>query len=527
MRKQKLAVVTICVGPRYEAIAELTHPTLKAYADRIGAEFIVWRHFEGHKNPAWQKLELYNLLEEFDRVCFLDTDIIVRPDTPNVFETVPEDHMGLFNEFGVTNRIQTMMSWEPSAEWVKRGKYFNTGVMVMSSCHKEVFRPTFPERDSFYEQTHLNYMIYQLGIDVHEFSHRMNRMSCMDKIIGENRLSCYIVHYAGCTLDTMKFLELITMDLKDWEKTAPEYRYQKNIYIAANGGLGDIVAQEPAIRYIYEKHWKNENVVIQTQYPEIFRHLEGVKINKPGTLIADVGFFTVDTMPPDGHLSQETAIHALCHPTDHASLLLFKGTMEPQRKQIKLLTDGHKLDAETEEALKDCILIHAGKGWQSKTFPKEFWDEMILEILRGGGNVALIGKTISDTQGFVDVDASRCLDLRDKLDLVSLFRAIELAPLLITNDSSPLHIAGAFDNFIGLLASCKAPFRIVPFRKGLQGHKVTILSEGVIEKPFDPTHPFYVGLDICEPEDLKRITPDPIKVAHWALHKMLVDLRLG
>ena len=37
----KKAVVTLTIGKKFETLAQLTHPTLKAYANKIGADFIV------------------------------------------------------------------------------------------------------------------------------------------------------------------------------------------------------------------------------------------------------------------------------------------------------------------------------------------------------------------------------------------------------------------------------------------------------------------------------------------------------
>ena len=88
----KSAIITICIGEKYEQLALLTHPTIQAYADKIGAEFIVIkdRIYPAEVPVGYEKLRLGKYLETYDRIIFLDTDLIVRPDTPNLFDFVPE-----------------------------------------------------------------------------------------------------------------------------------------------------------------------------------------------------------------------------------------------------------------------------------------------------------------------------------------------------------------------------------------------------------------------------------------------------
>ena len=136
----KTAIVTITTGDRYAQMAELTHPTIKAYAAKINADFIDWRHFHPHTHPDFQKLEIKPLfeVEGYDRIAFIDADMIVRPDTPNLFEVVPRDHFAAFNEFPFKARLETMrqyLSGEQLRSWADRKLYFNAGIFVCSVEH--------------------------------------------------------------------------------------------------------------------------------------------------------------------------------------------------------------------------------------------------------------------------------------------------------------------------------------------------------------------------------------------------------
>ena len=41
MSNRKRAIVTLCIGEKYDRLSELTHPLIKAYANRLQADFIV------------------------------------------------------------------------------------------------------------------------------------------------------------------------------------------------------------------------------------------------------------------------------------------------------------------------------------------------------------------------------------------------------------------------------------------------------------------------------------------------------
>ena len=102
----KKAVVTIAVGERYTEMAKVTHPTLKAYADKVGAEFIVID--TPTETPHWEKFKLYELLIKYNRIIYLDTDLIVRDDCPDLFELIPESKLGIFNEGRFDSRRESL-----------------------------------------------------------------------------------------------------------------------------------------------------------------------------------------------------------------------------------------------------------------------------------------------------------------------------------------------------------------------------------------------------------------------------------
>jgi ADP-heptose:LPS heptosyltransferase len=59
---------------------------------------------------------------------------------------------------------------------------------------------------------------------------------------------------------------------------------------------------------------------------------------------------------------------------------------------------------------------------------------------------------------------------------------ISKAKTLITNDSAPVHIAGAFDNNIVLIPTCKHPDYILPFREGRKEYKSVALYKKIMDE---------------------------------------------
>lgn len=75
-------------------ICELTHPLLKRYAAKIGAEFFVIDKRKSPKlPPVYEKLQIYDIARERkdDWILFFDSDAVVHPDMPDVTEVLSMD----------------------------------------------------------------------------------------------------------------------------------------------------------------------------------------------------------------------------------------------------------------------------------------------------------------------------------------------------------------------------------------------------------------------------------------------------
>ena len=65
---------------------------------------------------------------------------------------------------------------------------------------------------------------------------------------------------------------------------------------------------------------------------------------------------------------------------------------------------------------------------------------------------------------------------------------IGMAQILITNDSAPVHIAGAYDNWIILISTIKHPDHVLPWRNGNKYYKAKALYKKLTVDILDDNH---------------------------------------
>lgn len=494
--KSEHLVLTIAIGDYYNKISKYTLSSLKKYAERIGADFLcITDHNKEYITQKWNKFYIHELLNDYKRIIYFDIDIIIREDCPNLFDIVPERYLGMFNEGRYAPRLEYILQ---AAEYYKEdlkdwnGKFYNSGVMVISRRHKQVFK--LPVGIDFVEtdQPYINLRIQKDKVDMFDLHYDFNRMDILDKFCGISRLNSYVVHYAGAPKDII--FDVIKKDIKQWKEDYPDYKYKRNILISVTAGMGDQLCSEPAIRYT-QKLYSDSNIYVVTHWPRLFEHLDLPVFDYKTWKGINDAIITMYTCPDDEQ-SEHKLSHVLFHPTDYATMSMIKRTIPNDEKSINLKLDiediSYIYDFVKKRNKKDLILVHPGKWWPSKTFPKDWWQEVIDKISQKY-TVGLIGKTIEDDektqQGFVDVACpENGIDFRDLTTLGQLFALISMCKCLVTNDSSPVHISGAFDNWLVVIPTCKHPDHILPYRHGTQYYKTKSLYKRLLIDDLEIRH---------------------------------------
>lgn len=207
------ALVTLAVGDFYTQMAAITHPLMKAYADRCGVDFVVIGERKVNTiynlDERYEKFQLYDLIDQYDQIVFVDTDILVSPTTPSLFDLVPVDRFAAVSEakFSKAPRdIRLTQQVLGNVKW--QNDYFNSGVMVFGKAHKAVFDPRRGElrlwstgdfRKSevnlLNDQPYLNHRLNELGIEIFGLSYHFNHTRVITAT--HTRFKSFLIHYAG------------------------------------------------------------------------------------------------------------------------------------------------------------------------------------------------------------------------------------------------------------------------------------------------------------------------------------------
>ncbi|MFH2076755.1 MAG: hypothetical protein ABIJ57_15655, partial [Pseudomonadota bacterium] len=402
-------------------------PTVQrpVFESAVSKKIVRYEQMPLYPSAHWLKLSINHWLhKKYRRLIYLDADLIIRPDCPNLFEVVPEDKMGLFNEGEFTPRAMVLHDAK-----IKMGDlpgwdgftYYNIGVMVVSRFHRHVFNfpegPIKPLKFPFGEQTYLNHRIISRKVPVHEIPWQLNRMSLMNKWLGISRLDSYIVHYAGMN-NPEATVKVIEKDEERWKADAPAFKYEPCVFVEVGGGLGDQVCAEPALRYFSERLHPKAEIWVLTTWPEIFKHLKNVNAFNQTPEIARDAIFEIKTHPTSQTAMRKYVSHLFTHGVDYTSLAILKRTLPNELKTLTL--EVNETDREEVKKYDADIILHPGRGWPINTFPLEWWNTVIF-LLSRYYKIAIIGKNVNEEHGVLPVTCPTCgIDLRDKLTLGQL-----------------------------------------------------------------------------------------------------------
>jgi len=226
------ALVTLAIGlPEAE---RRTHAIFAAYARRFGLAFLVLDTPKFHLRPNLlikrrvrfhvEKFQLHDILARYQRVLFLDSDILLYPDCPALLGLVPPGRLGcVYDDLGPG-------AWKRREELEKTAarlgslpggnrRYFNSGVMVLEASHRDLFRMDRKDflRGRWPEQTLLNYRVLRDGVPLQILDETFNFMPDGQNgwELENRRKQAMVVHYAG---QDSKAVLLRDLDkrLQDW-----------------------------------------------------------------------------------------------------------------------------------------------------------------------------------------------------------------------------------------------------------------------------------------------------------------------
>lgn len=308
---------------------------------------------------------------------------------------------------------------------------------------------------------------------------------------------------------------------------AKERKTVQNVLIQTPYALGDCVCAEPSIRYA-AKYLKGCTVSILTPFPELYAHIPNIKKRyntKDGYPNWDK-YYVLRCYAAAEELQGEFFHNFNMAIGDYIATALFKG-------QIPVADRNVVLKPTLIETMKSQdVIIHAGKHWVSKTFPKKWWDAIIQGLIDEGITPTLIGAKVDDgKRGYVEVNSEGCVDWRDKLTVMQSASALQNAKVVLTNDSAPYHMAVSGDAHIGVFSTVRhfdfiGHWRSVGNRNSWN-HKTENLAKGQMWHETDVS-PLKNGgkYDVIDYQTLMSWLPTPEEVVEWTLSRIEFEAKM-
>lgn len=209
---KRCVLFTVSTG----ALRSLTEPfvAMEQYSVRCGVDFVRLRHNTvGFHSEYFEKMYFIELLNNYERVLYLDADILITPRAANIFEVYPDQgklyafHENLPTE--AMNRdqyIAPLLNACPHWPRASNGRlqYFNSGVLLISQGQREAFKdfrdiPAGLEviDEWFPDQTYLNYLAVKNNVPFGEIDFSFNRMHMGERDPEGERFRANFIHYAG------------------------------------------------------------------------------------------------------------------------------------------------------------------------------------------------------------------------------------------------------------------------------------------------------------------------------------------
>jgi hypothetical protein len=141
-------LVTVAVGESAKRELAITGPLFEAYAARVGARFLAITEPTGQPHGMMEKWVVHYLSKSVPLLCYIDADIVIKPDAPNVFEMPLGPHgWAAFDErphLSKSNWIDTEAAEVAAHQGLPvpaRHPSYNGGVLLLTPQSADLYAP--------------------------------------------------------------------------------------------------------------------------------------------------------------------------------------------------------------------------------------------------------------------------------------------------------------------------------------------------------------------------------------------------
>lgn len=233
----ELAVVTVPANDQASRLLHWSGDSIRAYAEKCGADYI---ELEGDQHPNWpmaNKYRIYKVTSTYKKTLYVDCDVVIKEDAPNIFEATPDDKISLtcdfelFQGWGDTDWITREQEvivhkmLDANHPNMKNGsfdarKMYNGGVMVIPQALADYYQQPDQEypRQWCFDQHWLS--LITPADKINDLSWHWNNRTvssasrqeyCVSSEFWERLDECYFIHVNGLSAD--RYMEKLREDM--------------------------------------------------------------------------------------------------------------------------------------------------------------------------------------------------------------------------------------------------------------------------------------------------------------------------
>ena len=149
--------------PKHDEIKELSTSLVKLYADRCEADYILFdTPVINFRHPTYERFRLWEesyWCDTYDQVLYLDTDIFIWPETPNIFEEYPGKEFKIAEHWNKEKKFRSLDKEFLNSD-ITTGDFvgykhkdlfeisFNAGMFIITKESRDIMLPYLNYRDS-------------------------------------------------------------------------------------------------------------------------------------------------------------------------------------------------------------------------------------------------------------------------------------------------------------------------------------------------------------------------------------------
>jgi hypothetical protein len=198
-------IITVAIGKVFEELLKLTGPILERYARRCKADFVVL----SDTTQQWWGLEKFRVAQfsqAYDRTLYIDADVILRENAPDLFKLVPPGYVAMHDDYPhlpsyewLFNERQSILQSQ-GRPMDRTETAWNTGLVLCDHQHASIwspplqaFLPSHCAEQFWIESNAREYPFYRLPTE-------LNTQYWMPRF-AELHPAAKIIHLANCPND--------------------------------------------------------------------------------------------------------------------------------------------------------------------------------------------------------------------------------------------------------------------------------------------------------------------------------------